>query len=102
MLGHGRGKLPPQKVKMAMAVEGKNRHYLWDGIRARHWIETAKRCGIADMEAIIADVTSRTPAVIERVGAAIPKGFPSPIAETILAGVRASSERLRSELPEKG
>jgi hypothetical protein len=86
---------------MAMAVEGKNRHYLWDGIHARHWIETARRCGIADMEAIIADVISRTPAVIERVEATIPKGFPAAIAESILDGVRASSGRLRTELSER-
>jgi hypothetical protein len=54
------------------------------------------------MEAIIADVVSRTPAVIDRVQAAIPKGFPVPIADTILAGVRASSDRLQAELSEKG
>jgi serine/threonine-protein kinase HipA len=83
---------------MAMAVEEKNRHYLWDGIHARHWIEMARRCGIAGMEVIIADVVSRTPAVIDRVQAAIPKGFPALIADTILAGVRASSERLKTEL----
>jgi len=61
---------------MAMAVEGKNRRYLWDGIHARHWIETARRCGIADLETIIADIVSRTPAVIDRVQAAIPKASP--------------------------
>jgi serine/threonine-protein kinase HipA len=101
MLGHGRGKLSPQKVKMAMAVEGKNRRYLWDGIHARHWIETARRCGIADLETIIADIVSRTPAVIDRVQAAIPKGFPAAIAESILDGVRGSSGRLRTELSER-
>jgi serine/threonine-protein kinase HipA len=101
MLGHGHGKLVRQKVKMAMAVEGKNRHYRWDEIRARHWIETGRRCGIGDMEAIIADLVARTPAVIERVGAALPKGFPARIADTILAGVRASSERLQSDLTER-
>jgi serine/threonine-protein kinase HipA len=102
IVGHGAGKIPRQKLKMAMAVEGKNRHYLWEGIRARHWIETARRCGVADMPAILADLVSRTPAVIEQVQSAIPKGFPAAIADTILAGIRASSERLQSELSEKG
>ena len=101
MLGHGHGKLVRQKVKMAMAVEGKNRHYRWDEIRARHWIETGRRCGIGDMEAIIADLVARTPAVIDRVGGALPKGFPARIADTILDGLRASSERLQSELTER-
>ena len=84
-----------------MAVRSKSPHWKLSEIKARHWIETGKRCGIADMEAIIADVVSRTPLVIERVGAAIPKGFPTQIADTILAGVRASSGRLQSELSGK-
>jgi serine/threonine-protein kinase HipA len=54
------------------------------------------------MQAILADLVARTPAVIDRVEAAIPKGFPAPIADTIFAGVRASSDRLQSELSEKG
>jgi hypothetical protein len=44
------------------------------------------------MEAIMADLASRTPAVIERVGVAIPKNLPAAIADRILAGVNASSE----------
>lgn len=98
MIGHGHGKLAVQKIKMAMAVEGKNRHYAWDGIRARHWIETAKRCGLAGMNEIMADVIDRTPAVLDRVRTGIPKGFATQIAESILDGVQASSERLKSEL----
>jgi serine/threonine-protein kinase HipA len=98
LIGRGAGKLDVHKVGLAMALRSKSAHWKLNEIKARHWIETGKRCGIADMEAIIADVVSRTPAVIERVGAAIPKGFPAQIAETILAGVRSSSDRLRAEL----
>ncbi|MCU7836951.1 MAG: hypothetical protein KZQ83_17075 [gamma proteobacterium symbiont of Taylorina sp.] len=32
-----------QKIKMAMAIEGKNRHYRWNTIRCRYWYETAKK-----------------------------------------------------------
>jgi hypothetical protein len=55
------------------------------------------------MEAIIADVVSRTPAAIERAGAAIPKGMPAQIADKdkMLAGLSASSERLHTELAER-
>jgi serine/threonine-protein kinase HipA len=100
LIGRGAGKIPRQKLKMAMAVEGKNRHYLWDGIHARHWIETARRCGVADMEVMLADVIARTPTVVQRVDARIPKGFPAKIAATILDGIRQSAERLRSETAE--
>jgi serine/threonine-protein kinase HipA len=102
MLGHGRGRLPLQKVKMAMAVEGRNRHYFWNGIRARHWIETARRSGVTDMPAILADLAARTSAVIAKAEKALPKGFPTQIADAILAGVRASADRLGAELPASG
>lgn len=32
------------KVKMAMAVSGKNRLYRWNSITKRHWLDTAKKC----------------------------------------------------------
>jgi hypothetical protein len=35
------------------------------------------------METIMADLVSRTPAIIERAGAATPKGFPAAIADIL-------------------
>ena len=102
IIGPGANQLDRHKVNLAVAVRSKTPHWKLSDIKARHWIETARRCGIADMEAIIADLVSRTPAVIERVQSLIPKGFPAQIADTIFNGVRASSERLQSELSEKG
>ena len=100
MMGKGRGKLAIQRVKMAMAMDGKNRHYVWDDIRNRHWIETAKGCGISGMSETLVDVVERTPAVIETVRTMIPVGFPAPIADAILDGLQASAERLKQELAE--
>ena len=60
VLGHGRGKLPTQKIRMAMAVQGKNRHYRWKEISARHWMETAKQCGFGEMEVVIQDLSEPT------------------------------------------
>ena len=99
MLGHKRGQLAPEKVKMAMAAEGKSRHYRWTDIHARHWLETGKRCGIADMPALLAEIVEQTPGVLSRVSAALPKGFPAQISDTIIEGVRASAKRLKEELP---
>lgn len=98
MLGHGRGKLARQKTKMAMAVRGKNRHYLWDGIQARHWVEMAKRCGIVDMKEMISELVEETPMVIGRVSEMIPKSFPSQIADAIFEGVLAAAKRTQLEL----
>jgi serine/threonine-protein kinase HipA len=97
ILGHGRGKLAPEKIRMAMAVEGKNRHYHWHGIHARHWIETAKRHGLEDMQMIMTDLVARTPEVIQQVQNLLPAGFPAPIADTVLAGIRARADQLTTE-----
>ena len=99
LIGRGPGKLDVHKVKLAMAVRSKSAHWKLNEIHARHWIETARRCGVADMPAILADVVARTPAVIASTEKAPPKGFPPQIADAILAGVRASANRLGAELP---
>lgn len=45
-MGHATGLLPVQKLKMAMAVRGRNPHYHWNSIRRRHWRETSRRVGL--------------------------------------------------------
>lgn len=98
MLGHGRGKLAPEKVTMAMALEGRHRHYKWSGIRLRHWLETAKRCGFPDMDALVREVIDQTPMVLGKVSNMVPKGFPTGIAGTIIDGVRAAAKQLGDEI----
>jgi len=98
VLGHGRGKLSPEKIKMAMAMHGKNRHYRWKEICIRHWLETAKRCGFGEMKTIIEDVIAITPVMIQQVGKIVPVGFPAEIADSILDGISARAEQLKMEL----
>ena len=98
MLGHGRSKLDPERIKMAMSVKGKSRHYEWREIRARHYIETAKRHGIADMRSIIEEMVAQTSTVIQRVQNLLPAEYPPQIADSILNGVRAGAEQLKAEL----
>ncbi len=102
LIGRGAGKLDEHKVKLAMAVRSKSAHWKLNDIRARHWIETARRYGIPDMPAILADLAARTPDVVATVGSALPKGFPAVVADSILTGVRASAERLGAELVHAG
>lgn len=95
VLGTKAGKLQPRKVKMAMAAEGTSRHYLWHSILLRHWQETARRCGIAaEFESIRQELLDKTPAVVEAVGALVPKGFPDSVASPILKGLRSAAEKL--------
>jgi len=98
MLGHGRGKLSPHKIRMAMAVRGQNRHYRWRDIQARHWVETAKRCGFSKMKDVMAELIAQTPKVVEQSATRLPRKFPSQIAESILDGTAATARLLGEQL----
>lgn len=98
MMGRGRGRLAPEKVKMAMAVEGKNRHYQWRSIRSRHWLETAKRCGEADMLALARELVDETPAVLSSVRDRVPADFPGFLAQSIFTGLRDAAKELGDSL----
>jgi serine/threonine-protein kinase HipA len=98
ILGHGRGKLAPEKIRMAMGVTGKSRHYRWKEIHARHWIGTAKRQGFVDMKRIMLEVIAGTPAAVDRVRELVPAGFPMRISDAIMGGFEACTEQLRREL----
>jgi serine/threonine-protein kinase HipA len=99
VLGHGRHRLPEQKVKMAMAVHGKNRHYRWREIHVAHWQETALRYGLAHgATELLAGVLDATRAAVDDVSKALPRRFPSAVSEPILEGLRATAKRAKSEL----
>ncbi|MFU8785488.1 type II toxin-antitoxin system HipA family toxin [Aliidiomarina sp.] len=55
------GNLHPKKIKMAMAVNSKNRHYQWHTILPRHWRTHAKSVGYDPerMDSTIANITSK-------------------------------------------
>lgn len=95
VLGHGKGKLAPEKIRMAMAVRGANRHYRWREIRRSHFEQTARDCGLgSSVRAVIDELVERTPEVIQQVGAAIPPGFPERVGTSILEGLRRAAQRL--------
>jgi serine/threonine-protein kinase HipA len=99
VLGHGAGKLAEQRVRMAMAVSGKNRHYRWSEIRRSHWEETAARCGLGtDVRALIDGLVAQTPGVVDQVRKVIPKGFPARVAEPILKGLAARAKELGKQV----
>ena len=95
VLGAARGRLSPKKVKLAMAMEGASRHYLWYEILPRHLEETARRCGIADAYAPMrAQLVESTAAVIDQVAASLPPNFPESIAAPVFDGLRRAQKAL--------
>ncbi len=98
VMGGGHGKLPMQKIKMAMAVYGANRHYEWSRIEPRHWVETGRRCGIAEESTrrLMNEIGENAKGVLERVGQRIPGSFPGRLQEAIFVGVKSAAQRLIS------
>jgi len=93
--GDGPGQISRHAVRLAMALVGKNRHYLVRDIQRRHFNSTAaKYFQRTDAEDLIEDVLERTPAAIGKVAAKVPAGFPERVADSIFRGVRASAEKL--------
>ena len=84
-----RRQLSMHALKMAMAVVGKDRHYEWRAIRARHWLTTAQRVRLPEpsARAVLDDLCARGPAALARVRAKLPAGFPDAVATPILSGV---------------
>ena len=95
VLGHGVGMIPQQKLKMAMAVTGKNHHYEWARIQKRHWIETAQVTGSSLLlDEIILEILQKVPSAIEEVTKKLPRGFPEEIAVPILQGIQETAKKL--------
>ncbi|MEJ7746616.1 MAG: type II toxin-antitoxin system HipA family toxin, partial [Luteimonas sp.] len=96
ILGRGANQLAPERARMAMAVTGQNRHYEWSHILRRHWLSTARACGIDPdaAQALIDELLEKTPDVIAQVAAALPQDFPANVAEAVFNGVGAAASKL--------
>ncbi|KEP67984.1 toxin HipA [Thioclava dalianensis] len=83
-----------KQMKMAMSL-GTNRHYRFDEIHARHFVQTALRAGLSKARAVavIEEVEATAPEALERATDALPDGFPEALVDCVGATVR---ERLCS------
>lgn len=93
------GNLHPKKIKMAMAVNSKNRHYHWHTVLPRHWGAHSKSVGYEPqrMELVIANVTAMLPASLDRASedSASIGIRAEQVAETIRNGVFKALARFR-------
>jgi serine/threonine-protein kinase HipA len=95
VLGTSKNQLSPKKVKMAMAVSGRNRHYVWGEFRRHHWVATAEACGLeTKIDDLIDAILAQLPQALDQVRAEIPQGFPSLVADSILGGIQESAKKL--------
>lgn len=93
--GNGPNQFSMFKTKMAMAILGKNKHYLFKDIQRRHFNNMAPRCfDRIDAEEVIVRVLEAAPRAIEAMESRLPDGFPDWIAESVFKGLRQSAELL--------
>jgi len=84
-----KGELQIQKVKLAMAVLGQNKHYRWSTVLPKHWKSTARKCGFPEdsMDNILQEFSETSEDVIATVREQLPNGFPKNLADSILDGI---------------
>ena len=77
------------QMKLAMAI-GNNRHYAVHTIVGRHFVQTAKSCGLPDkmVKEVIQELADTTASGIDQTLSGLPKGFPQRIAASIADGAK--------------
>jgi serine/threonine-protein kinase HipA len=88
------GQITQNQMKLAMAI-GTNRHYAVHTIVGRHFVQTAKSCGLPDkmVKEVIQELTDTAASGIDQVLSRLPKGFPETISASITDGAK---RRLKS------
>ena len=95
IIGTSAGKIARQKVKLAMSVKGKRRHYNLDTIRRDHFEQMAHRFGLGNRGATLIDeLIEQTPGVIQAVSHELPKQYPIHLFEVICTNLLDASKRL--------
>lgn len=88
--------LDQRRLRMAMALMGKNRHDEWHMMFYRHWLSTAKACRFPtdEMEQIIAETLGCMDQVIDKVSGELPSLFPDVVAGPIFDGMKTARDKL--------
>lgn len=90
------GTIERKQMKMAMSV-GDNRHYRFDQIHGRHFVQTALRAGLSKQRAerILDEMAERAPTAFADTCAALDAEIPRSLIEAVGAGIEARRSSLR-------
>lgn len=88
--------LQAQKIKMAMALRGKNNHYHWYAMQRRYFVQTAHSANYSEerAEQILNEMLQQVDSVIDTVSTKIPKEFPDKISQPIFEGMLLAKKKL--------
>lgn len=92
----GQGNIQRQKIKMAMKVHGKNKHYRWNDIVARHWLSHGDYLGLSRMNTVsnLTYLSAIADGALEQTFKAANDLFDVRVGESIAEGVRKCSKKL--------
>lgn len=98
--GNGPNLYQREKLKLAMSIRGKNKHYRIREIQRRHFNEVVSKSGLGiNAEPLIEEILGITGKVIANVQRQIPANFPSQVLDSVLAGLEQSAKQLESMSP---
>ncbi|MFV1976926.1 MAG: type II toxin-antitoxin system HipA family toxin [Candidatus Scalindua sp.] len=85
-----------RKLRMAMALNGKNKHYVWHEIMLRHWFDESKKIDFpkTDMSEIIDRVIGTVDVVLDDVSARLPDKFPDDIVTPVFSQLKRAVNKL--------
>jgi len=92
VIGRGANQLQIQDAKLAMALQGRTRHYRIGEIQARHWHSLAQRTGIAGLWARMRTFVESAETVLSRVESTLPAAFPERVISKIAGGIRRQAD----------
>lgn len=78
-----------KQMKLAMAI-GDNRHYQVNTVLGRHFVQTAKKCGLPDkvVADLIDELKGTADKAFETVAASLPSEFPAATVESVITAGR--------------
>lgn len=85
-----------KKLKLAMPLHGKNRHYNVVAIESRHFVETARTCGFDRIGDILRAVIDKSHSLTEAIQ--LPPGFPTELFDRVMTEFARSAEILARSL----
>lgn len=98
VVGKGANHWHARDLTMAMALQGKSKHYKCAEIMRRHFNETARGIGYArDMEPLIEEVLTQVEPAIGAVESSLPDGLDATVVESIFKGLHASAQQLAGQ-----
>ena len=98
IIGNGPNQISPRRVKLSMALRGKNVHYNLHEIHVRHWQALALQSGVPGAFEQMVGLVLQVPHALTLAEEQLPPAFPQPVFKAIKRGMLAQAGKFIDEL----